>query len=37
VDLWIRRHDHWLKLEAMAVAGPFALYGIGSADPGMAE
>jgi hypothetical protein len=28
-DLWLRRHDHWLKLEALGARGPFAFYGIG--------
>ena len=33
VDLWFRRFDHWLKLEAIGALGPFAFYGIDPADP----
>jgi hypothetical protein len=33
VDLWNRRFDHWLKLTAISVSGPFAFYGIDPADP----
>lgn len=32
IDLWTRRFDHWLKLDAIAVCGPFAHYGIGPAN-----
>lgn len=32
VDLWIRRHDHWLKLNAIGVCGPFPFYGIFPAE-----
>jgi|GEM_PF-2222682 len=34
IDLWERRFDHWLKLTAIGVAGPFAFYGI---DPASTE
>lgn len=33
IDLWNRRFDHWLKLTAISLAGPFAFYGIDPADP----
>jgi hypothetical protein len=33
VDLWQRRHDHWIKLSAIGLVGPFGFYGIGEADP----
>ncbi|MDD2763465.1 MAG: hypothetical protein PHE83_05765 [Opitutaceae bacterium] len=33
IDLWARRHDHWLKLNAIGVLGPFAFYGVGPTDP----
>jgi hypothetical protein len=32
IDLWVRRFDHWLKLTAISLAGPFAFYGIDPAD-----
>lgn len=32
IDLWVRRFDHWLKLTAISLMGPFAFYGIGPAD-----
>ncbi|MDT4967395.1 MAG: hypothetical protein QOJ64_2132 [Acidobacteriota bacterium] len=32
VNLWVRRFDHWLKITAAGVAGPFAFYGIDPAD-----
>ena len=32
IDLWTRRFDHWLKLTAISLAGPFAFYGIHPAD-----
>lgn len=28
VDLWNRRSDHWLKLVALELTGPFPFYGI---------
>jgi hypothetical protein len=28
MDLWYRRFDHWLKLTAIGIRGPFAFYGI---------
>jgi hypothetical protein len=31
LDLWQRRFDHWLKLTAISLRGPFAFYGIDSA------
>jgi len=33
IDLWVRRHDHWLKLNAIGLYGPFSFYGVGPADP----
>ena len=33
VDLWDRRYDHWLKICAIQLYGPFPLYGIEPADP----
>lgn len=33
INLWQRRHDHWVKLSAIGVYGPFGFYGVGSADP----
>jgi hypothetical protein len=33
IDLWTRRFDHWLKLTAISLAGPFAFYGLDPADP----
>lgn len=33
IDLWIRRFDHWLKLQAIGHFGPFAFYGIEPANP----
>ena len=33
IDLWNRRFDHWLKLMAVSLAGPFAFYGLDPADP----
>jgi hypothetical protein len=37
VDLWTRRFDHWLKLNALGVTGPFPFYGTESADPDAAQ
>ena len=37
IDLWTRRFDHWLKLTAISLAGPFAFYGIDPADPDVAS
>lgn len=33
IDLWVRRFDHWLKLDAISAMGPFAFYGLEPADP----
>jgi len=33
IDLWVRRHDHWLKLNAIGARGPFAFYGLTKANP----
>lgn len=33
VDLWLRRFDVWLKLDAISAMGPFAFYGLEPADP----
>ncbi len=33
IDLWVRRFDHWLKLNAITLYGPFSFYGVGPADP----
>lgn len=33
VDLWQRRHDHWLKLYSLGACGPFPFYGLTPADP----
>jgi len=37
IDLWVRRFDHWLKLTAIGVTGPFAFYGIEAADPSIEQ
>jgi hypothetical protein len=37
VDLWVRRYDHWLKLNAIGHFGPFSFYGIEPADPAVAS
>jgi hypothetical protein len=37
VDLWLRRHDHWLKLNAIGIRGPFPFYGLEPADPNIPE
>lgn len=37
VDLWTRRFDTWLKLDAMSAMGPFRFYGLEPADPNAAE
>lgn len=33
IDLWTRRFDTWLKLDAISAMGPFAFYGLEPADP----
>jgi hypothetical protein len=33
IDLWVRRFDHWLKLDAIGVHGPYPFYGMEPADP----
>jgi hypothetical protein len=35
IDLWVRRHDHWMKLNAIGVYGPFAFYGIEPSTEGI--
>ena len=37
VDLWVRRFDTWLKLDAISVMGPFPFYGLQPADPRIAQ
>ncbi len=33
VDLWHRRFDHWMKLHAIRIHGPFPFYGIEQEEP----
>lgn len=35
IDLWNRRYDHWLKLNAIGVRGPFPFYGLEKAPDGI--
>lgn len=37
VDLWVRRSDTWLKLDAISAMGPFPFYGLEPADPNVAQ
>jgi len=34
IDLWNRRFDHWLKLDAVGSRGPFPFYGLEPVDRG---
>jgi hypothetical protein len=33
IDLWVRRFDQWIKLNAIRLFGPFPFYGLEPADP----
>lgn len=34
IDLWARRGDHWLKLCAIGLVGPFPFYGVQRSEEG---